>query len=202
VYFNFLFKNLIENMQLHYLSLFVLIGDFWRKNLLIVPNLPVGDILTTTLRLKHSKCVIFTIFPLQRWCTQAPLYYVTSTSPVLFNISKFGWDVIEQSVWWLTTDWKLRRSNTRRGDHFHTRPDRPWDHLRNRYWVSHGVKQLWPDVDHPHISSAEVQGRPTPLWANMACHRVNITVSATYKEWRSNNDNGGNWYFVLDFDVF
>jgi len=47
---------------------------------------------------------------------------------------------------------------------------------------SPAVKQLGRGVDHPPLSSAEVKGRVelylySPLWAFVACSRVNFTVS-------------------------
>jgi len=77
---------------------------------------------------------------------------------------------------------EVLRSNTGRGNNFRTRPDRSWDPpdlLCNRYWVSHGVKQLRPGVDTPTHSSPEVQWRPITLWVFMVCHKVNITYLLT-----------------------
>ena len=52
-----LFQHFIENMQLRNLSSFLLIWVFLTTNLMISPNLPAGDSLTTTLRILHSRTI-------------------------------------------------------------------------------------------------------------------------------------------------
>jgi hypothetical protein len=60
-----LFQHFIENLQYQNLSLFVVTCMFLTTNLLIPPNLPAGDSLTTTLRILHSRTICDTVFPLQ-----------------------------------------------------------------------------------------------------------------------------------------
>jgi hypothetical protein len=71
------------------------------------------------------------------------------------------------------------KKNPGGGDIFRTRPYRPWgplSRLNNRYRVSFPwVKRPGRGVNHPLPSSAEVKEKvELPLWAFMACPRVNF----------------------------
>jgi hypothetical protein len=81
----------------------------------------------------------------------------------------------------LATGWTVRGSNPGGGEILRTRPDRPWglpSLLYNGYRVSFpGVKRPGRGVDHPPSSSVRVKERVEPLWAFMACYRVNSLLS-------------------------
>ena len=70
---------------------------------------------------------------------------------------------IAQSVQWLATGWTIRGSNPGVGKVFRNRPDRPWglpSLLYNGYRVSFPeLKRPGRGTNHPHPSSAEVNGR-------------------------------------------
>jgi hypothetical protein len=84
--------------------------------------------------------------------------------------------------------WTVRRSNPGGGEIFRTRPDRPWAHPTS-YTVGTGsflgVKRPGHGFDHPLLSSAEVRESTAvpllPLWAFVACSRLNFTFTFTYK---------------------
>ena len=73
------------------------------------------------------------------------------------------WSGLELSVKQLPTGWAVRGSNSREGEIFRIRPDRPWgppSHLFNGYRVSlFGVKRLGFGINDPPRSIAEVKER-------------------------------------------
>jgi len=77
------------------------------------------------------------------------------------------------------------------GEICRTRPDRPWDPpslLHNGYRVFTGVKRPGRDVDQPPPST-EVKERVeiylySPLWAFVACFRVNFTSYLNREKYR------------------
>ena len=90
---------------------------------------------------------------------------------------------IAQSVQRLATGWKVRGSNPDGGEIFRTRPDRPWGpptFLYNGYRVFFpAVKQPERGVDQPPHLAPRLKKRVVmpllPLWAFLACYRVNFT---------------------------
>ena len=87
-----------------------------------------------------------------------------------------------QSVYLLATGWTVRESNPGGGEIFNTRPDLPWGPPSLLYSVTGSfsvVKRPGPCVDRPpHIAprlKKEQSYTSTPLWAFMACSRVNFT---------------------------
>jgi len=85
--------------------------------------------------------------------------------------------------------WTVWGSNLGGGKIFRTHLDLPWGPpslLYNEYWVSFlGVKQLGCSIEHPPHSSAEIKERLglyflLPLWAFMACCRMNCTSTLSY----------------------
>jgi hypothetical protein len=87
---------------------------------------------------------------------------------------------------WLATGWTVQGSNPGGDEIFCTCPDQPCGPpslLYIGYQISFpGLKQPGHGVDHPPWSSAEVKKKSSaipllPLWAFVACYRVNFTYT-------------------------